>query len=688
MKNIFFIYLFPILLFFFGSTSVHAQYIQVDTSNTPDQLLQKFIGTSNSGCISVSNVQITGWDFGSGNKSYGYFSKGSSSFEINDGIILSTGSALAAVGPNSYIQTERYDSEFAESHWPGDQDLENILVEAGLPHKYILNATVLEFDFVSTYSDKIRFDYMFLSEEYRKSNCQYSDAFAFLIKEAGTSDPYQNIALVPGTTIPVSSLSINGAPNCESNIEYFGGFNPEETPTNFNGETKTLPAVANVIPGKKYHIKLVISDEGDSTGLFDSAVFLKAGSFQGSKDIGGDRLISLGNAVCENSKIILNAFMSGASSYQWYKDGNPVSGANASTYTVSEAGFYEVVITVSGCTITGSAKIEYVEDPVFNNSFNNVVLPCAKNPNEVVVYHLPDLIPNALVNYQDYFDITFFDSDGNLLEDDFPVTGDTSVFMHVKSGSCPTKIKEIKLLYKSPRKSVLLEAFNQTTICPEEKLTLEAEKDFVHYKWMKDGIVFAEGDHWYSVEIVGPGDYSVELQSANGCLFLQEIVILKSEEPVITHIDVSGSTATVYAAGGTTPYLYSIDSLDYQSSNVFYNVPRGVHTAYVKSADGCYIIEKEFLIVNLINVITPNGDGYNDVLDYSDLKMKNNVLIEIFDRFGQKVFRSESQNYIWDGKISGRAVPTGTYWYILNWEEPDTGLQTSYKGWILVKNRN
>ncbi|MGZ5198068.1 MAG: T9SS type B sorting domain-containing protein, partial [Kaistella sp.] len=99
-------------------------------------------------------------------------------------------------------------------------------------------------------------------------------------------------------------------------------------------------------------------------------------------------------------------------------------------------------------------------------------------------------------------------------------------------------------------------------------------------------------------------------------------------------------------------------------------------------------IEKEFLIINLVNVITPNGDGFNDVLDYSDLKIKENVTIQIFDRFGNLIFTSKDQEFIWDGKLNGRVLPTANYWYILNWTEPDTQNPVSYKGWILLKNRN
>jgi hypothetical protein len=51
-------------------------------------------------------------------------------------------------------------------------------------------------------------------------------------------------------------------------------------------------------------------------------------------------------------------------------------------------------------------------------------------------------------------------------------------------------------------------------------------------------------------------------------------------------------------------------------------------------ADGCRPVTKEFLIINLINTITPNGDGINDVLNYSELKIKQNVSIEVADRYG------------------------------------------------------
>jgi len=137
----------------------------------------------------------------------------------------------------------------------------------------------------------------------------------------------------------------------------------------------------------------------------------------------------------------------------------------------------------------------------------------------------------------------------------------------------------------------------------------------------------------------------------------------------------------------TTPYRYSLNGIDYQNSNIFTGLSRGTHKVFVLGADGCSPVTKEFLVINIINAITPNGDGINDVLDYSELRIKENVNIEVSDRYGAVVYKSPKNVYTWDGKPGGRTLPTGTYWYVLQWMEPETKLTVSYSGWILIKNR-
>jgi gliding motility-associated-like protein len=221
------------------------------------------------------------------------------------------------------------------------------------------------------------------------------------------------------------------------------------------------------------------------------------------------------------------------------------------------------------------------------------------------------------------------------------------------------------------------------TICKNTTTTIDAGLGFIHYKWSNgtDGQFARTADY-------GIGTHFVELTSPNGCVYKQTFTISATESPKITNIEVTGTTATISVTGGEAPYQYSIDGINYQNSNIFSNIPRGTHTVYVKDSKACEIIQSQFLIINLINAITPNGDGINDVLDYSDLRIKDNVSIKIFDRHGATIYQSEGKNYTWDGKSFGRNVTSGTYWYVITWTEPLTQVPTAYSGWILVKNRN
>ena len=83
-----------------------------------------------------------------------------------------------------------------------------------------------------------------------------------------------NLAQVPGTTLPVNVNNINNVTNASFYVN-----NPTGgTYTELDGHTVVLEAfLAGLIPGETYHIKLAISDAGDS--ILDSTVFIETGSF-------------------------------------------------------------------------------------------------------------------------------------------------------------------------------------------------------------------------------------------------------------------------------------------------------------------------------------------------------------------------------------------------------------------------
>ena len=787
-----------VLLFMFGMAS--AQFITVDnTTYTPQQLVaDKFIGTQNLSCVSISNVTVSGGNLGVGNSSYGYFNKGTSNLGMNEGIILSTGNILAAPGP----KTKPVQSATA-SNWNGDQDLADA---TGLPVSELSNATFLEFDFSSTLSNKISFRYLFLSEEYYPGNYSYSDAFAFLIKKKGSADPYQNIAVVPGTGEAVSVTTIND----RDNSKYFDGFigfysqqsGSNDSATNFNGQTKILTAVAEIVPGVQYHIKLVIADEGkNANSQYDSAVFLEAGSFTGNIDMipaietDDSAIICNGSNVTIEPKNPTTDINDSGAKYYWFKDnvnlGLPLT---QTSYTTNVPGDYRLeVVLSSGCTLAGNVKVEdapvaiidnspimicdddfdgkYIEKlskytgqivTNFNRDFkveyftqsgtkinpdNNFEF--TQNPQDITVnvgafrctpatyilrfYHgsqlqmnypqQPATIPvfdvcddelkgSKTVNLDDYIglmttetlnpsDVKFYDKISELKADApsisksptlSPSQAEKAYYIRIKKpGNFCDNYSVFKLRFKQPRKSSILK---DTIICKRTTIDLDAgdgfdpalNMSFSSYKWYKesDPLQTSISNNRYGKNLAA-GNYIVEL-GFNGCVYKQSVKISEPQDLVTDNVLIEGNKVTILTANGIPPYSYSLDGSPYQSGNVF-TISKGDHIIVVK--DACGSVVQKFSIIGIKNVITPNDDGFNDFIDYSGLLTKIDPRFEIYDRNGQLIFKGASENqFIWNGTLNGRPLPTASYWYILEWNESGNPKRVQKTGWILLKNRN
>lgn len=367
---------------FFTSLTVFAQNITVDTQTyTAQELIEAILIDSN--CI--TNVVVTnviGGNFNNTNQSYGYFEANGTGFPFQKGLVLSTGKATNAEGPNNTL------SDDDAPGWIGDTDLEKVLNETNT-----VNATVIEFDFTSV-TNQISFNYVFASEEYQENNantCKYSDLFGFLIRPKNEVD-YTNIALVPNTQSPVKVTTVHPAiPNgcAAQNEQYFESWNGPTAPINFNGQTKVLTAKATIIPNETYHVKLVIADEQNYR--YDSAVFLQAGSFQSNTDLGDDRLLSTNSPLCFNETLELDAFTLGNNiSYQWFKNNVQLPLETNSTYTVTEAGVYNVEVTLeSACVSYGEITIEYATDLKTNPNYLNL---CDDNDDGLTFFdlHLAD----------------------------------------------------------------------------------------------------------------------------------------------------------------------------------------------------------------------------------------------------------------------------------------------------------
>lgn len=70
--------------------------------------------------------------------------------------------------------------------------------------------------------------------------------------------------------------------------------------------------------------------------------------------------------------------------------------------------------------------------------------------------------------------------------------------------------------------------------------------------------------------------------------------------------------------------------------------------------------------IDVPNAFSPNGDGINDTWKIRYLESYPGATVEVYDRYGQLVFRSQGYDKEWDGIYNGQPLPVATYYYIIN----------------------
>jgi gliding motility-associated-like protein len=96
----------------------------------------------------------------------------------------------------------------------------------------------------------------------------------------------------------------------------------------------------------------------------------------------------------------------------------------------------------------------------------------------------------------------------------------------------------------------------------------------------------------------------------------------------------------------------------------------GMYYIKLASTDGCMVLDSVTVTIKTPpiippNVFSPNGDGINDTWDIALLQFFPTCSVEVFNRYGQLVFKSKGYNKNWDGTFNQQTLPIGTYYYII-----------------------
>jgi gliding motility-associated-like protein len=72
--------------------------------------------------------------------------------------------------------------------------------------------------------------------------------------------------------------------------------------------------------------------------------------------------------------------------------------------------------------------------------------------------------------------------------------------------------------------------------------------------------------------------------------------------------------------------------------------------------------------LEIYNTFSPNNDGVNDVWNIKNVNQYPNINVQIFNRYGIKLFQSNGYTSPWDGNYQNQPLPAGTYYYIISLE--------------------
>ena len=212
------------------------------------------------------------------------------------------------------------------------------------------------------------------------------------------------------------------------------------------------------------------------------------------------------------------------------------------------------------------------------------------------------------------------------------------------------------LVYTPP---VLID--QEVTKCQSSTVKLDAAVSGMLYLW------FPTGETTQQITVSKSGVYSVDVTSPapENCSSKKTITVVEHNIPEIDRVDVNETTVVIYLKQEEVYFEYSVDGINYQSSNVFFNVLSGLQTAYVREINFCSNDNQTFIVLIAPKYFTPNGDTYNDFWELKGLINYPQATVTIFDRYGKLISVLNASKLTWDGMLNKYALPADDYWYVL-----------------------
>ncbi len=237
--------------------------------------------------------------------------------------------------------------------------------------------------------------------------------------------------------------------------------------------------------------------------------------------------------------------------------------------------------------------------------------------------------------------------------------------------------------------TITARAGRDTTICSSGGVVLTGTNSagVSQYNWiLLPGTATVATTASY-VPPIAPGSSTYVLltvSSVPGCFDRDTVVITTFPEmivdagpdvmiPVFSNITIGGNPTTQGAISLTWTPSFALNDGSAQNP-VASNTVDITYTVTAIDANGCVLSDtmkvQLYPEVKISNGFSPNGDGKNDtwIIDYIDQFPDNTV--EIYNRWGDRLFYSKGYQTPFNGQYRGKDLPVGTYYYVINLNHP------------------
>ncbi|NLP56588.1 T9SS type B sorting domain-containing protein [Lutibacter sp. B1] len=215
---------------------------------------------------------------------------------------------------------------------------------------------------------------------------------------------------------------------------------------------------------------------------------------------------------------------------------------------------------------------------------------------------------------------------------------------------------------------------NTVSLCLSSSNTnigVENPSDDFNYIWFDE--FNNEIGYTQSISVYSDGEYSVTATNEFNCTKTKSIIVNSNEVTELLGFNISNVIITDNSSNNTitvvtnnlpnSVYEYAIDDGEYQSNNLFENVPAGIHTVRIIDIENCSESSVEVSLIGIPNFFTPNFDGYNDTWHVTGIEFQPNSNVYIFDRFGKLIAVLDPLGPGWNGLYKGNPLPSTDYWY-------------------------